>query len=167
MCGFAGGEEFAGFLPKDFICEANAAPAGFAHARADTQHIVIARRPQIAAMRFGYRDEGIALGFHLFVDDAFFAHVFDASNFEIREIVAVVDHAHLIGFLITNPCERFGKFVHDLRPSCQRGWRFSRNAESPSRKSGVERMATLSATASSMRRSISASAVRTSRRLVA
>src|ERR1700730_16573466 len=163
----AGSQHCAAVVAQNFVSKTDAAAAGFAHTRPDPQQVVVSRRAEIAAARFGNHDITIVLPLHLLVGDTSLAHVLDAPDLEKCEVVAVVDHAHLVGLFIAHAHECFGKFAHPLGPPDQRGWRFSRNAASPSRKSGVERMATLSATANSMRRSISASLARTSRRLVA
>src|SRR5579864_4275740 len=178
MCRFARRNRLACLLMSDFVRESNRPPLRSRHPSPNREQIIKTRRALIPAVRFRHHQKTIVLNFHLLVFESNLPAKLHASNFKPREIVSVVHHAHLIRLRIADPDSRIGKFLE--RQICiaagsirvlahcpvHFGSRFSRNEETPSRKSAVARISTFSRVASSISARISPSLKRRSSRFV-
>src|SRR5712692_3613043 len=108
----AGGEKRSGFLMNHFVAEVDSAGAHGGHARADTQHVVIPRRPMVTALRFGDHDVAIVLKLHLFVGRAHLTDGLDAPDLEPDEIMGVIYDAKLVGFGVAHADRGFVELLH-------------------------------------------------------
>src|ERR1700733_1463489 len=95
---FSAGDEFVIGIAVNFVGEANGAALKFGDVGADAQGVVEFGGAAVAALGFGDDDETVVFLFHLAVAEAEGAAEFDAAYFEPGVIVAIVDHAHLVGF---------------------------------------------------------------------
>src|SRR6185437_14390689 len=88
------------------------APLRLEDARANRQQVVEPRRALVPAGGFGDHDEAVVLRLHLLVLEAELPAKLDAPDFEPREIVAVVDHAHLVRLGVADANRRLGVLPH-------------------------------------------------------
>src|SRR5579862_9123633 len=119
---FSAGDEFVIGIAVNFVGEANGAALKFGDVGADAKSVVEFGGAAITALGFGDDNEAVVVLFHFAVAEAEGATEFDAAYFEPGVIVTVVDHAHLVGFGVTDPdvgvvlggLERLGvvSFVH-------------------------------------------------------
>src|ERR1700732_2292104 len=113
--------------------------------------IVIAGWSFVAAARVDHRNKQTVAAFHIAIRKSKLPHQFHTPDFKPDEVVGMIDHSHLIGLGIAHPYSRLADHWVMIfrRPHVplQRGLRFSRKDETPSRKSAVVRMRALSSTA--------------------
>src|SRR5580692_11967399 len=132
--------------------------------------IVVARRRLVAATCVNHRDAAAIVFFHITIRKPELPQQFDATDFEPDKIIRMINNTHLVGFCVPHPHASLtdhGMMVSAFTHSPpQRGLRFSRNDEMPSRKSLVARIAAFSVTAHRICSSSSTRAWLLSRRLV-
>src|SRR6185436_1203015 len=148
--GFAFRQERA-ICPQQFVTEMHHRLADIFQMRANDNLIIVTGRQFVAAAGIDYGNEASVMLFHVAIRKPQLAQQFDPSNFKPDEVVGMVNHAHLIGFSVAHSQSALAdyRFAHSLGAHLplQRGLRFSKNDETPSRKSSVVRMRALSSMA--------------------
>src|ERR1700722_18383017 len=149
MSGFALGQERAVIYSTQFVAEVNHRIANVEQLGPDQNFFVIADWCAIAAFGLSHGDEASVLFFHIAIGKTQLPQQFDAPHLEPYKMVRVVDHAHLIGLRVAHAQPGFidRLRVIGIHSLLQTGLRFSRNDDTPSRKSAVVRMRALSSMA--------------------
>src|SRR5580658_7212483 len=113
--------------------------------------IVIASRSLVTAAGIDDSDAAAIVLLHFTIGEAQLPQQFHPANFKPHKVVGMIDHAHLVRLCISHPhaglTDRRTVVRSFAHSPLQRGLRFSRNEETPSRKSGVARIAAFSRTA--------------------
>src|ERR1039458_894463 len=178
---FALGEKDSIGDAHQFVAKMHHRLANISQGSSYDHFIVVTCRRLVAAARVHHRDAASIIGLHVAIREPQLAQKFHPAHFKPHKMIGVVYDSHLVRFRVSHPHPGLRNCVtvivpvahFPLRPlsaiyvSPQRGLRFSRNAEIPSRKSSVVRMAAFSRTAALICSSSSACAYRLRSRLVA
>src|SRR5260370_149137 len=112
--------------------------------------IVVTSGSLVAAARIDDGDETLLILLHFSIRKSKVPQQFHPAHFEPDEIVRVIDHSHLISLCVTHTQTYFARAIVCLPIAhlpLQRGFRFSRNELTPSRKSAVCRIPAFCSTA--------------------
>src|SRR5438552_15669038 len=116
--------------------------------RAHDDLIVVANGCLVAATRVHDRNKATVILLHLAIRKSEVPQQFDPPDLEPDEMVRMIDDPHLVSFGIAHAQPHLAPAIAHL--PLQRGFRFSRNEVTPSRKSAVWRIWAFSCTACSI-----------------
>ena len=139
MRGFSLRQQFAVIGAHQFISEVDYRLADIFQLRTHDYLIIVTDGRFVPAAGIDHSYEASIVLFHIAIGKAELAEQFNASDLEPDEMIGMINHAHLIGLGVANPQAGFGGcgMVIAVHSPLQRGFRFSRNDVTPSRKSAV------------------------------